>query len=104
MLEKSKFMLRSLLTVYLQNPTRMARSERIMIAAWLRSQKKLALLFCGFFYLQNPTRRERIKVVAWLRSQRACLAFLWLLLPAEPHQDGKERKNHDGGMAQVSKS
>jgi hypothetical protein len=36
--------------------------------------------------------------------KKACLAFLWLLLPAEPHQDGKNRKNHDGGMAQVSKS
>ncbi len=43
-------------------------------------------------------------IVAWIKSQKACLAFLWLLLPAEPHQDGKERKNHDGGMAQVSKS
>ena len=27
---------------YLQNPTRMASSERIMIAAWLRSARKTA--------------------------------------------------------------
>jgi hypothetical protein len=83
--------------------------------------KKLALRFCGFSYLHNLTRRarrEKIMVAAcgsglkqpvlrssglWLRSQTACLAFLWLFLPAEPHQDGKERKNHDGSMAQVSK-
>ncbi len=43
-------------------------------------------------------------MAAWHKSQKACIAFLWLLLPAKPHQDGKERKNHDGGMAQVSKS
>jgi hypothetical protein len=43
-------------------------------------------------------------MAAWLWFQKACLAFLFLLLPSEPYQDDKKRKNHDGGMAQVSKS
>jgi hypothetical protein len=43
-------------------------------------------------------------VAASLRPQKASLAFLWLLLPAEPHQDGKERENHDGGITEASKS
>jgi hypothetical protein len=64
----------------------MARREGIMRHG--SGLKKLAWRFCGFSYLQNPTRmarREKIMMVAWLRSQKACLALLWLLLPAEPH-------------------
>jgi hypothetical protein len=84
----------------------MARRERIMMAAWFRSQKA-CLAFLWLLYLQNPTRmarRERIMMAASLRPQKASLAFLWLLLPAEPHQDGKERENHGGGITQASKS